>query len=76
MMAKNYLSRSLLLLAALLFGTVAAYAQKITIRGVVSDEQGAGLGVAVVLLVLRAPFLVVVIGAAAAAAGLRALGWA
>jgi hypothetical protein len=36
----------------------------------------AGLGVAIVLLVLRAPFLVVVIGAAAAAAALRALGWA
>ncbi len=48
-MAKNYLSRSLLLLAALLFGTVAAYAQKITIRGVVSDEQGPLIGVSVVV---------------------------
>ena len=32
-------------------------------------------GRSAVLLVLRAPFLVVVIGAAAVAAGLRALGW-
>lgn len=49
MMAKNYLSRSLLLLAALLLGTVTAYAQKITIRGVVSDEQGPLIGVSVVV---------------------------
>ena len=48
-MAKNYLSRSLLLLAALLLGTVTAYAQKITIRGVVSDEQGPLIGVSVVV---------------------------
>ena len=43
---------------------------------VVLDARLAGLGVAVVLLLVRAPFLVVVVGAAAAAATLRALGWA
>lgn len=43
---------------------------------VVLDARLAGLGVAVVLLLVRAPFLVVVVGAAAAAAALRALGWA
>jgi len=35
------------------------------------DARAVGLGVAVVLLVLRAPFLVVVFGAAAVAALLR-----
>lgn len=35
------------------------------------DERAAGLAVAVLLLVLRAPFLVVVVGAAATAALLR-----
>ena len=37
------------------------------------DARVAGLAVAVVLLVLRAPFLVVVFGAALAAAVLRTL---
>jgi branched-subunit amino acid transport protein len=40
----------------------------------VLDARAAALGVAVVLLVLRAPFLVVVFGAALAAALLRAIG--
>lgn len=40
------------------------------------DARLAGLGVAVVALLLRAPFLVVVLAAAVAAAALRALGWA
>ena len=39
------------------------------------DARAAGLGVAVTALLLRAPFLVVVILAAATAATLRALGW-
>jgi len=34
-----------------------------------------GLATAVVLLVVRAPFLVVILGAAFVTAGLRALGW-
>ena len=37
------------------------------------DARALGLGVAVVLLLLRAPFLVVVFGAALAAAGFRLL---
>ena len=37
----------------------------------VLDARALGLGVAVVLLLLRAPFLVVVFGAAAVAAGVR-----
>jgi hypothetical protein len=41
----------------------------------VLDARAAGLGVAVMALLLRAPFIVVVIVAAATAAGLRALGW-
>lgn len=39
------------------------------------DARAAGLAVAVTALLLRAPFLVVVILAAATAATLRALGW-
>ena len=40
MMAKKLLVKVTVVARALLFGTVAAYAQKITIRGVVPDEQG------------------------------------
>jgi hypothetical protein len=40
------------------------------------DARVAGLAVAVVALLLRAPFLVVITLAAVTAAGLRALGWA
>ena len=39
------------------------------------DARLAAVGAAIVLLLLRANFLVVVIGAAAVAASLRALGW-
>ncbi len=39
------------------------------------DARAAGLGVAVIALLLRAPFLVVVVLAAATAAVLRLLGW-
>lgn len=44
--------------------------------GFVLDARAAGVAVAVVALVLRAPFLVVVLSAAATAALLRAAGWA
>lgn len=40
------------------------------------DARVAGLAAAVIALVARAPFLVVVIVAAVTAGGLRALGWA
>lgn len=43
-------------------------------RGLTVDARTAGLGFAVVALLLRAPFLVVVVGAAAVAAVLRLLG--
>jgi len=39
------------------------------------DARLVGLGAAVLLLLLRAPFLAVVFGAALAAAAVRALGW-
>lgn len=39
------------------------------------DARAPAVGVAIVALVLRAPFVVVVVLAAATAAGLRALGW-
>jgi branched-subunit amino acid transport protein AzlD len=40
------------------------------------DARLAGLTVAILALLLRAPFLVVVLAAAVTAAALRALGWA
>jgi hypothetical protein len=40
------------------------------------DARLPAIAVALALLAMRAPFLVVVVGAAAAAASLRALGWA
>ena len=42
----------------------------------VLDARAAGLAAAVVALLLRAPFLVVVLVAAGVAAAMRALGWA
>lgn len=43
--------------------------------GFALDARAVGVGVAVVALLLRAPFLVVVLSAAATAAVLRAVGW-
>ena len=43
-------------------------------RGLVIDARAAGVAAAAVALLLRAPFLVVVLVAAAVAAGLRAAG--
>ena len=56
------------LLAALVAVQVFGSGQQLVL-----DARAAGLGVAVVLLLLRAPFLVVVSGAAASAALLRLL---
>jgi uncharacterized membrane protein len=42
----------------------------------VLDARAAAVGVALVALLLRAPFIVVVVLGAATAAALRALGWA
>ncbi|GAB2459988.1 AzlD domain-containing protein [Xylanimonas ulmi] len=44
-------------------------------RGVTLDARLPALAVAAIALVLRAPFIVVVVLAAATAAGLRWLGW-
>jgi branched-subunit amino acid transport protein len=57
------------LLAALAAVQVFGHGQALAV-----DARAAGLAFAVVALVLRAPFLVVVVGAAAVAAALRALG--
>lgn len=43
--------------------------------GLVVDARVVGLGAAVLALLMRAPFIVVVVIGAAVAAGLRALGW-
>ncbi|MEP9364565.1 AzlD domain-containing protein [Nocardioides sp. CN2-186] len=56
------------LLAALIAVQVFSHGHSLTI-----DARAVGLGVAVVLLVLRAPFLVVVFGAAVVAAVVRLL---
>lgn len=58
------------LLAALVAVQTFASGMAITL-----DARAAGLGAAIIALVLRAPFLVVVLVAAITAAGLRALGW-
>jgi hypothetical protein len=70
------ISRITRLLPIALLGALVATQTATSGAEIVLAARVAGLGVAIVLLVLRAPFLVVVIGAAAAAAALRALGWA
>lgn len=40
------------------------------------DARAVGLGAAIIALLVRAPFLIVVLVAAVTAGGLRALGWA
>ena len=60
---------------ALLMALVAV--QTFTVgQTLVIDARAAGVAAAVVALLLRAPFLVVVLVAALVAAGARALGWA
>jgi hypothetical protein len=67
---------SALLPVALLAALVAVQGVGGPDRTVVLDARLAGLAVAAVALVLRAPFLVVIALAAVTAAVLRALGWA
>jgi uncharacterized membrane protein len=64
-----------LLPVSLLTGLVVVQAFATAQRALTLDARAAGLVVAVVALLLRAPFLVVVMLAAATAAGLRYLGW-
>jgi branched-subunit amino acid transport protein len=66
-------SRVLGLLAPALLAALVATQAFATDESLVLDERGAGLGVAAVAVLLRAPLLVVVVLAAATAAGLRAL---
>ena len=44
-------------------------------QGVVIDARLPALGVAAALFAARVPFIIVIVAAAASAAGLRALGW-
>lgn len=64
-----------LLPVALLTALVVVQAFVTPDRQLVLDARAAGLGVGVVALLLRAPFLVVVVLAAATAGLLRYLGW-
>ena len=61
---------------ALLAALVATQAFTTADGSFVVDARAAAVLVAVVALVLRAPFIVVVVLGALTAAGLRALGWA
>ena len=64
-----------LLPVALLTALVVVQTFASSSHGLTVDARAAGLAVAVVALLLRAPFLVVVVLAAATAAGLRHFGW-
>jgi branched-subunit amino acid transport protein len=66
-------SRVLGLLAPALLAALVATQAFASEESLVLDERGAGLAVAAVAVLLRAPLLVVVVLAAATAAGLRAL---
>lgn len=48
-MAKNLLYKALIVAFAILVGATSAFAQKRTVRGVVSDSEGPMVGVSVVL---------------------------
>ena len=61
---------------ALLAALVATQAFTTPDGSFVLDARAAAVAVAIVALLLRAPFIVVVVLGAATAAGLRVLGWA
>lgn len=63
-----------LLPVALLTSLVVTQAFVTDVGSIVLDARAAGVGVAVIALVLRAPFLLVVVLAAATAALIRAMG--
>ncbi|MBB5832040.1 AzlD domain-containing protein [Brachybacterium aquaticum] len=70
------ISRITTLLPIALLGALVATQTAVSGAEIVLDARLAGLAAGVVLLLLRAPFLAVVVGAAVVAAALRALGWA
>lgn len=63
------------LLPVALLGALVAVQTATSGPELVLDARLAGLAVALVMLVLRAPFLAVVVGAAVVTAAVRALGW-
>lgn len=69
------ISRITTLLPVALLGALVATQAATSGAEIVLDARIAALSAAAGLLLLRAPFLAVVIGAAVVAAGLRALGW-
>lgn len=72
---RPHVSRVTALLPIALLGALVAVQTATSGTVLVADARLVALLAAAGLLLLRAPFLVVVIGAAAVAAGLRALGW-
>ncbi|MGI9614972.1 MAG: AzlD domain-containing protein [Acidimicrobiales bacterium] len=71
----DFWKRLLNLLPLSLVSAVVATQVFITSGSLVIDARVVGIGVAIALSLRRAPLAVVVIGAAAATAGTRALGW-
>lgn len=69
------ISRITTLLPVALLGALVATQAATSGAEIVLDARIAALAAAAGLLLLRAPFLAVVLGAAVVAAGLRALGW-
>lgn len=69
------IARITTLLPIALLGALVATQTATSGTEIVLDARLAAIGAAAVLLLARAPFLVVVIGAAVVAAALRALGW-
>jgi Branched-chain amino acid transport protein (AzlD) len=72
---RAWVKRLALLIPIALLAALAVTQTFSTGRHVVVDARAAGLAFAVVALILRAPFLVVVVGAAVVAAALRGFGW-
>lgn len=72
-LAGERLQRAAVLLPVALLAALVAVQAFAGERTLVLDARAAGVGVAVLLLVLRAPFLLVVVAAAATAAVLRAV---
>jgi branched-subunit amino acid transport protein len=71
-----YVRRAAALLPVALLAALVAVQTFASGQALVLDARVAGVGAAVVALLLRAPFIVVVVVAMATAAGLRALGLA